>query len=71
MPDSLAKAFGGHCFDNEVWGLFTVCPYEKDRPGAMRMVHIQAAKILSVRGWNESHPDARGGQARSVTSAAK
>jgi hypothetical protein len=47
VPKNLARALKG--FDKQVYGNFDVCPFSKEKPGAMQMVCVESAKALRIR----------------------
>jgi hypothetical protein len=46
LPESLDSY---DLLNGELWGDFEVCPFAKDRPGAMRMVCVESASRLSYK----------------------
>lgn len=52
MPEYISKLMRN--FNDEVHGVFLVCPYAKERPGHMRPVRIESGKNLIHR-VNNSH----------------
>ena len=43
-PEPVAARMEG--FDTEIYADFTVCPFTKERPGAMQMVCIESAENI-------------------------
>jgi len=43
LPEKLAENMG---WDVEAWGDFEVCPFTKERPGAMQMVCVESASQI-------------------------
>ncbi len=47
MPPEIIEKLGG--FDNKLFADFTVCPFENDKPGVMRLICVESAKNIFVR----------------------
>ena len=47
IPSQLRARLGK--FDDELFADFTVCPFENDKPGVMRLICVEAATNIVVR----------------------
>ena len=47
IPPQVRARLGS--FDDELFGDFTVCPFENDKPGVMRLICVEAATNIVLR----------------------
>ena len=54
LPAALASQLRG--FDTEAWGVFTVCPLSRERPGHMQFVCVEDWRDITLRNRPDATP---------------